>query len=439
MGPIRRLVFQMRDLTQLSATQAALEIAQGTLKPSALLRAYLEKISQKEVEVNAFAFLAEDLATEQAAQQDKIAPNGLLFGIPFAVKDLIDTESVVTTYGSEIYKSNVPSSDAACVAQTKKQGAVFLGKTVTTEFAVFQPGKTANPHNLGHTPGGSSSGSAAAVAARMVPLAFGTQTAASIYRPASFCGVVGYKPTYGTIARAGTKPLADSLDTVGVMTNSVRDASFFASASAGRKDLVINSNKDINTLRIGLCRTYEWHSAETETVMAIESCASFLSGRGVRVTDCLLPDRFKLLLQAQVDIMARESAMALSSEYLQHRTQLSVKLVNVIEQGLAVTDSRLVEAYSIVDNCKAELKELFANFDLLLAPAAPGEAPEGLLSTGDPLFSRIWSALGNPGIVLPWSRGPKSLPVGVLFTAARFNDLLLLEAVDWIERQRGDF
>ena len=429
----------MRDLTQLSVTQAALEIAQGALKPSTLLRAYLEKISQKEVEVNAFAFLAEDAATEQAARQDGISPSGLLFGIPFAVKDLIDTESVVTTYGSEIYNSNVPSSDAACVAQTKKQGAVFLGKTVTTEFAVFQPGKTANPHNLRHTPGGSSSGSAAAVAARMVPLAFGTQTAASIYRPASFCGVVGYKPTYGTIARAGTKPLADSLDTIGVMTNSVRDASLFASASAGRNDLITKSNNDINKPRIGLCKTFEWHGAESETIMAIESCASFLSGCGVRVVDCTLPESFKLLLQAQIDIMARESAMALSSEYLQHRTRLSVKLVDVIEQGLALTDARLVEAYSIVENCKAELKELFANFDLLLAPAARGEAPESLSSTGDPLFSRIWSALGNPGIVIPWSRGPKGLPVGVLFTAARFNDLLLLEAVDWVERQRGDF
>jgi amidase len=173
--------------------------------------------------------------------------------------------------------------------------------------------------------------------------------------------------------------------------------------------------------------------------MAIESCASFLSGCGVRVVDCTLPESFKLLLQAQIDIMARESAMALSSEYLQHRTKLSVKLVDVIEQGLALSDARLVEAYSIVENCKAELKELFANFDLLLAPAARGEAPEGLSSTGDPLFSRIWSALGNPGIVIPWSRGPKGLPVGVLFTAARFNDLLLLEAVDWVERQRGDF
>jgi Asp-tRNA(Asn)/Glu-tRNA(Gln) amidotransferase A subunit family amidase len=429
----------MRNLTSLSATQAVLKIAQGSLRPSTLLAAFLENIKQKEVGVNAFTQIKEAEALELAAQLDNLAANGLLFGIPFAVKDLIDTQGVVTTYGSGIYKTYIPQSDAACVAQTKRQGAIFLGKTVTTEFAGFEPGKTKNPHNLEHTPGGSSSGSAAAVSARMVPLAFGTQTVASIYRPASFCGVVGYKPTYGTIARSGTKPLADSLDTVGVFANSVQDASLFAAASANRRDFLVQGTLERQAPRIGICRTYEWHGAETETVLAIESCANLLSSRGAIVADCALPENFKSLLQAQVDIMAREAAMALSYEYIQRKDCVSQKLIDVIDQGLSITDSRLLEAYSIVVDCKAQLGDLFRKFDLLLAPAARGEAPEGLQSTGDPLFGRIWSALGNPGIVIPWSRGPKGLPVGVLFSAMHFNDNRLLYLTDWIERQRGDF
>lgn len=429
----------MRDLTLLSATQAVSEIAQGSLKPSALLTAYLENIRQKELVVNAFTQIKEAEALRLAAYLDSLAANGLLFGIPFAVKDLIDTQGVVTTYGSRIYDAHIPQSDAACVAQTKRQGAVFLGKTVTTEFAGFEPGKTTNPHNSAHTPGGSSSGSAAAVAARMVPLAFGTQTVASIYRPASFCGVVGYKPTYGTIARSGTKPLADSLDTVGVFANSVQDASLLAAASANRKDFLVQGTLERHVLRIGLCRTYEWHGAETETARAIESCASLLSRRGAMVTEFVLPEIFKSLLQAQVDIMTREAAMALSHEYIQHKHLISRKLIEVVDQGLSVTDARLIEAYSIVSACKAHLGDTFRTFDLLIAPAARGEAPEGLQSTGDPLFGRIWSALGNPGIVIPWSRGPKGLPVGVLFAGMHFDDARLLYLADWIEKQRGDF
>lgn len=429
----------MKDLTLLSATEAVAKIAQGSLKPSVLLEAYLEKVRQKEIMVNAFTQIEVDVALELATKLDHVAVNGLLFGIPFAVKDLIDTQGIVTSYGSEIYESHIPKSDAACVAQAKRQGGILLGKTVTTEFAVFEPGKTSNPHNLEHTPGGSSSGSAAAVAARMVPLAFGTQTAASIYRPASFCGVVGYKPTFGTIARAGTKPLADSLDTIGVLANSVQDASLFAAVSAGRRDLLVHGGVKTYVPRIGLCKTYEWYGVQAETAKAIESCARTLSQYGANVTECVLPENFQFLLQAQIDIMSREAAIALSYEYLQYKHNISKKLIEVIDHGLSVSDSRLVEAYSIVVACKAQLKELFNKFDLLLAPAARGEAPVGLQSTGDPLLSRIWSALGNPGIVIPWSRGPKGLPVGVLFTADYFNDKKLLHLVDWIEKQRGDF
>ncbi|WVN42313.1 amidase [beta proteobacterium MWH-UniP1] len=428
----------MSNLIRVSATQAATEIAQQRLKPSALVAAYLERIDAREPQVGAFDHVARDTAMALAKQFDQQAPSGLLFGIPIGVKNLIDTKDMVTTYGSPIYQNHRPAVDAACVVQSKKQGAIVLGKTVTTEFAVFNPGKTANPHNLDHTPGGSSSGSAAAVADRMLPLAFGTQTAASIYRPASFCGVVGYKPSFGTIVRAGAKPLADSLDTIGTLANSVQDAALFAAAAGARHDLVLKSGVTKSTPRIGVCRTYEWAFAQPETQQTLEACAHQLSGSGAKVVKFELPKPFQGLVAAQIDIMTKESAMALSAEYEYSRSMLSTKLIEVIEQGLRVTDARLLEAYAIVDQCRRLLNDIYKDFDALLAPAARGEAPEGLAATGDPIFSRMWTALGNPGVVLPWGKGPNGLPVGVLLAGRYQADYALLEVARWAEQQRGD-
>lgn len=428
----------MSNLIQLSATQAATDIAQQRLKPSALVAAYLEQIDAREPQVGAFDQVARDSAMALAKQFDQQAPNGLLFGVPIGVKNLIDTKDMVTTYGSPIYQQHRPAADAGCVVQSKKQGAIVLGKTVTTEFAVFNPGKTANPHNLNHTPGGSSSGSAAAVADRMLPLAFGTQTAASIYRPASFCGVVGYKPSFGTIVRAGTKPLSDSLDTIGTLANSVQDAALFAAAAGCRHDLVLKGGVIKNAPRIGLCRTYEWAQAQPETQATLDSCARTLSGAGAKVIEFELPEPFSRMVAAQIDIMTKESAMALSAEYEYNRSMLSPKLIEVLEQGLRVTDARLLEAYAIVDQCRRLLNDIYKDFDALLAPAARGEAPAGLAATGDPILSRMWTALGNPGVVLPWGRGPNNLPVGVLLAGRYQADSALLEVARWAEHQRGD-
>lgn len=428
----------MGDLTALSATQAARLIAQGGLKPSDLLRAYLARIDSREHEIKAFEHITSESALAYARQQDQQTAKGLLFGIPIGVKDLIDTKGMTTTYGSAIYRNHIPQADAACVTQARRQGAIVLGKTVTTEFAVFHPGKTANPHDTGRTPGGSSSGSAAAVASRMVPLAFGTQTAASVYRPASFCGVVGFKPTYGTIAKAGTKPLADSLDTIGLLANSVQDAALFASAVASRADLLIDDHEiDQNAPRVGVCKTYEWSHAQPETQEAVDSCARLLASRGAMVSECVFPAEFKDLLQAQINIMAKEAAMSLSAEYENFRDLLSAKLIEVIEQGLNISDDQLRKSYAVVSNCRCQLKDVFTGYDMLLAPAARGEAPVGLAATGDPVFSRIWTALGNPGVVIPWSKGPSNMPVGVLLTGLHFNDGGLLRAACWAEHQRG--
>src|SRR6266850_778588 len=259
----------MPDPLSLSARDATREIAAGRLSAEALVSACLERIAAREPVVRAWHYLDREAALAAARQRDAEAPSGPLHGIPIAVKDLIDTVDMPTGYGSVIYEGHRPAADAACVALARASGAIVLGKTVTTEFACFTAGKTANPRNPAHTPGGSSSGSAAAVAAGMVPLAFGTQTAGSIIRPAAYCGVVGFKPSFGVIPRAGVKPLADSLDTVGTMARNIADAAFFAGILGGRPGLREVAMPDAPP-RFGLYRTPMWEDAEPSTAAALD-------------------------------------------------------------------------------------------------------------------------------------------------------------------------
>src|SRR5216684_2101833 len=260
----------MPDPLTLSARDAAREIAAGRLSAEALVAACLERIAAREPVVGAWHHLDRGAALAAARCCDTSAPSGPLHGIPVAVKDLIDTVDMPTGYGSAIYAGHRPAADASCVALARGAGAIVLGKTVTTEFACFTAGKTANPRNPAHTPGGSSSGSAAAVADGMAPLALGTQTAGSVIRPAAYCGCVGYKPSFGLINRAGVKPLADSLDTVGVLARTVEDAAFFAGVLSERpalRHLAVPSAAP----RFGLYRTPVWEEAEPATVAAIDA------------------------------------------------------------------------------------------------------------------------------------------------------------------------
>src|SRR5438094_2753451 len=274
----------MPDPLSLSVRAAAQEIAAGRLSAEALTRACLDRIAAREGLVGAWHYLDPEAALAAARQRDAEPPRGPLHGIPLAVKDLIDTADMPTGYGSPIYEGHRPAADAACVALARAAGAVVLGKTVTTEFACFTAGKTANPHNPQHTPGGSSSGSAAAVADAMVVLAFGSQTAGSIIRPAAFCGVVGYKPTYGTINRGGVKMITDTLDTIGVLASSLPDTALFVAALSDRRELVIDQ-PEADAPRVGLCRTYEWNHASPETVTAVEQAARALDKAGASVRD----------------------------------------------------------------------------------------------------------------------------------------------------------
>ena len=420
-------------LYRLHAHTAATMIRDGKLKPSTLMQAYVDRVAELEPTVGAFEAINTEAAIQKANALDRQTPKGLLFGLPIGVKDLIDTVDMPTTYGSPIYANHQSVSDAVCIVHTKAEGGLVLGKTVSTEFAWRNAGKTANPHRLKHTPGGSSSGSAAALAANMVPLAFGSQTSSSIYRPASFCGVVGYKPSFGMINRVGVKPLADSLDTLGTMGHCVADVALLAAAAGRRHDLVLPSEPIATHPRVGLFRTPQWDHASAETQAIVLECAERLSQSGIRVTTVDSPPAFESLLQAQVTIMEAEAAMSLSDEYSAHRDQCSERLVKAIERGYTIEIDRLFVARNVVRNAIAALEEIFREVDVLLSPPAAGEAPEGLEATGDPMFGRIWSALGNPGLTLPYGHGATGLPIGVLLTGARDQDRAFLHMAQTLE------
>jgi Asp-tRNA(Asn)/Glu-tRNA(Gln) amidotransferase A subunit family amidase len=426
----------MTSLNRLTATAAARKLAAGEITAEALLADCLARIAEREREVHAWTFVDTDAALRRARALDAQGASGLLHGLPIAVKDLFDTVDMPTSYGSPIYGGRRPAWDAACVALTRAAGAIVVGKTVTTEFATFHPGPTCNPRNLKHTPGGSSSGSAAAVADWMVPLAFGTQTAGSIVRPAAFCGTVGYKPTFGMLPRVGVKMISDYLDTIGALARSVPDVALFVAALADRHELLIDGPTD-DVPRIGLCRTYEWNRAQPETVTVFDDAARRLRATGAKVRDVTLPPPFAGLVEAQLAIMQYEVAKSLTYENLAHRTMLSEDMTRMIDAGLAVSPEQYDAARSLTRACRAMLPEIFDEVDVLVAPSAPGEAPAGIAVTGDPLFNRVWTLLHVPVVHLPVGHGPHGLPVGISVVGSIGADRATLRAADWMHARLG--
>jgi Asp-tRNA(Asn)/Glu-tRNA(Gln) amidotransferase A subunit family amidase len=425
----------MRNLNHLDATAAARKLATREITAEALLTACIERIGEREPVVHAWTFLDVDAAMRRARVLDTQAVSGLLHGLPIAVKDLFDTFDMPTAYGSPIYTRHRPASDAAAVALAREAGAIVVGKTVTTEFATFHPGATCNPHNALHTPGGSSSGSAAAVADFMVPLAFGTQTAGSIVRPAAYCGVVGFKPTFGTVNRIGVKMISDTLDTIGGFARSVPDVALLVAALSGRRSLVIDA-PPADAPRIGLCRTHEWPRAAPETVALFDEAERRLSARGASVRDVALPQPFAGLAQAQTTIMVREVAQSLAHERLAHRDALSAEMIAMIDAGLAVSTDEYDAARALARTCRAMLSDVFADVDVLVAPSTQGEAPAGT-ATGDPVFNRIWTLLHVPCVHVPLAHGPRGLPIGVTVAGDRGCDRKALLAAAWIHEQFG--
>ena len=416
---------------ELTAIEALSRIQAGTLTSEALVAACLERIADREDTVGAWQYLSPDQALEAARRSDQVSPDGLLHGLPVAVKDLFDTADMPTAYGSPIYDGYRPLSDASCVALTRAAGGLVLGKTVTTEFAYFEPGKTVNPHNPAHTPGGSSSGSAAAVADFMAPLAFGSQTVGSIIRPASYCGVVGYKPSYGLIDRTGVRPLADTFDTVGVLTRSVPDAAYFVSVLSRRPALHLGDELETPPT-IGVCRTHEWPAADEDAAAALETAARLAADAGGRVREIAPPEAFAGLAEAQSLVVDFETANSAAFELAFHRDKISKSFVERAEAGLAYTAEQYDDALSVMATARANLEAAMEGVDALLCPSAPGAAPGDLGATGDPVFNRMGTALRAPCVNIPGLSGRSGLPVGVQVMGRMKDDRRTLAVGDWL-------
>jgi amidase len=417
----------MPDLCRMTSTQASHAIAAGRVRAADIVESCLDRIAMRDGEVR--AFVAHDAARVRAEAAH--SKPGALHGMPVAVKDVLDTDDLPSAYGSPIWEGHRPRADAACVAWTRAAGGVVIGKTVTTEFATRTPGPTANPHDFGRTPGGSSSGSAAAVADFMAPLAFGTQTAGSIIRPAAYCGIVGYKPSFGTIARLGMKVMAENLDTIGVMARSVADCALFAGAVAGRNLGDPDARPDREP-RIGLCRSPAWAHAAPETMELFERVGRLAAAAGAAVSDCELPEAYEALADAQIVVMQAQSARSMGWELAIHRDRLSPVLRERMEWGLARTDEELDAALATFETLQGGFPAVMGDLDILLTPSAPGEAPEGLGSTGEPVFNAIWTALHVPCITVPAGTGPHGLPLGIQIIGRRGEDRRTLAWAQWV-------
>ncbi|NKB56051.1 MAG: amidase [Alphaproteobacteria bacterium] len=420
----------MTALNELSATEAAAAIAAKEITSEALTATCLERIAAREPDVEAWAHIDPDAALADARARDREAPKGPLHGVPVGFKDVIETFDMPTAYGSAIYPGHRPVADAACVALIRAAGGVILGKTVTTEFAFVNPGKTRNPHNAAHTPGGSSSGSAAAVADRMVPLALGTQTGGSVIRPASFCGAVGYKPTLGQFSYAGVKLLARSLDTLGAMARHVGDLALLRAALMGAPGSVAEM---VAPPRLALCRTPWWDRADTSSHDAVEAAARQAEAAGASVGTVDLPEAFAKLEEANKTIMMYEGRRALAHEFQQHEDKLSDRLKAQMDSGAATSYADYNAAVETAHACRLHFAEIMSGVDALIVPAAVGEAPKGFETTGDATFNRPWTTMGTPCVTLPGHNGPNGLPVGAQLVANFGADDHLLAVASWVE------
>jgi Asp-tRNA(Asn)/Glu-tRNA(Gln) amidotransferase A subunit family amidase len=421
-------------LHQLSAAEAARRIARGELTSEALVKACLERISAREDTVRAWAFLDAGLALEQARALDRASPRSLLHGVPVGIKDVIDTCDMPTEYNSPIYRGHRPKTDAASVSLLRRAGCITLGKTVTTEFANSHPSGTRNPHNPAHTPGGSSSGSAAAVGDQMVPLALGTQTGGSTILPASFCGAVCYKPSFATVNRAGLKFVAESLDTIGVFARSVEDLSLCIHVLSDRA-VPDFGRSATRAPRIGFFRTSRWNVADEAARVEVERLAAVLAKAGGHVVEFAGPAGIERLFDEHDHIMAYESARALGWEYQHHSDLLSASLRARVEAGWALPREVYDGAHELGRACRRQLAEQMRDYDFLFTPGACGEAPAGYATTGSSVFNRVWTLLGVPCVTLPTGKGPRGLPLGVQFVGHFDQDSELLYWAHWVERQ----
>lgn len=421
----------MRDLAKLSAVEAAKAIRDGATTSFALVEACLARIAGRDAVVEAWAHLDPGYAVAQARAADATLASGkalgALHGVPVAVKDIIDTADYPTEHGTPIFKGRRPTADASLVTQLRAAGAIILGKTVTTELAFFGPGKSRNPHNPEHTPGGSSSGSAAAVADFQVPLALGTQTAGSILRPASYCGVIGFKPSFGTVSREGVLEQSPPLDTIGGYARSIDDIALLidAMSSAHLSPVAM----PLKPPRLAFVKTPAWEQGEDVMKRAFADLVRFLGPQ--TVDEISLPPSFDGTGGIQRAVQFRDIARSYGPLLDAHPGRISAKLADVITEGRTVSDTEYEAACARRASLNADIAPIFAAFDAILTPASTGPAPSGLGSTGSPAFNFLWTYLGLPAISLPILEA-HGLPLGVQLAGAMGQDATLLATAKWL-------
>ena len=430
----------------MGAAEASAAIRDGLISSEDLVRACLQTVKRLDGQVEAWAFIDPELALEQARQADMALQAGRslgpLHGIPVGIKDIFDTKDMPTEDGTILHKGRQPLADSTAVSRLKEAGAVIMGKTVTTELAVFGPGKTRNPHDLERTPGGSSSGSAAAVAAGMIPLALGTQTNGSMIRPASFCGVYGYKPTFGLISRHLVLQQSRPLDQVGVFARSIEDAAIIAESLVGfdpndpdtspraRPALVATQAEEVPVEpSLAFVKTPVWDQADETTREAFAELAGEL---GEVVEEFELPESFDDAHEQHRRIMEADLARSFAHEYERGKEQLTDILVEMIERGQKVSAVEYNNAVGDIPALYNQFGKLFERHDAIITPATIGEAPVGLGSTGSPIFCTIWTLCGMPAITLPLLQGGSGMPLGVQLVGPRGDDARLLRTARWL-------
>lgn len=435
------------NLADLSAHEAAALISAGTITSEQLMEACLARIAERDPQLQAFVHLDTDRAMELARQADEWRGMGVgigpLHGVPVAIKDVIDTEELKTEYGSPIFAGREAGADASCVRQLRQAGAIVIGKTVTAELASLTPGPTRNPVDPDHTPGGSSSGSAAAVATGMAPLALGTQTAGSVLRPASYCGIYGFKPTFGTISRAGVLMQSHTLDTVGVLARSIEDIGLAVDCmsahdpadkdcwprSSGRLLDTLTQEPPVPPL-FAFWKTPMWDQAEPVMQEALGELCEEL---GDRCDTIELPSAYDTIAETQGLIQWAENATYYGSIYERSKEQLSAGMRQRLETGQATSAPDYLRAVNSREVLYGGLEEIFERYDAIICPAAPGPAPKGIGSTGNAIFNGFWTYLGVPTLSIPLLEAD-GMPMGVQLVGPRRDDGRLLRTARWLER-----
>ena len=414
----------------LFALDLAARLEAGKLTPRAVVEMCTEAIAAREKDIGAFVTL--DLAAARRAADDPRLSSLPLRGLPVGFKDIFDTADLPTQYGSPVYANNRPAADATAVVMTREAGGIVIGKTVTTQFASLVPSATRNPRNLAHTPGGSSAGSAAAVAAGMAPLAFGTQTAGSVIRPAAFCGVAAFKPSYRLIPMVGVKDVAWHLDTAGLFGAGVADVAF-AAAAVLQRELRVDRAAPAAP-RIAVARTHLWPKASPAMQQAVETAARIAAAAGAKVADLELSPIVEDAYEAQFTIQDYENIRSLAFEYERHRDRIDPLLRTQLDRAVAISADEYDAARRLASRARQLLADAMADHDVVLTPSAPGAAPHGFATTGDPMFNRLWTLMGAPCINVAGMNDGDGLPLGIQIVGRFGRDHAALEAALFVER-----